>query len=166
MKLFVFGVCIALLSAAVLARDLSSIARKERERRRALAAQGRPSATFTNDDLDAYEDDRPPSSSVASAARAPGARPERDHAAERRYWRKERVRHDRELARLDLRIRKLEARLMEHRARHDSKIRALRDPSADFIEESLEALREEREELERRFQDRARREGALPGWLR
>ena len=164
MKLIVIIVCLALLSVAVLARDLSSIARKERARRQTIHSSGGHSRTFTNTDLDAY-----PGDGVAYAPTRTRNRtraPSRDLQKEESYWRQQTLRHERELARLDASIRRLEWRLSERQTRSRARGRLREDPSVSMIEESLESLREQREDMKMDFQERARKAGAFPGWLR
>lgn len=160
MKLIVLVVALALLTA-VAARDLSSVARKERTRRQAIdAARVR---TFTNADLDAYPE-RGASASAARRSPMPGRG--RDLAKEEAFWRREALRHARELARLDAGIRRLEWRLRDREAKRKSNGRGRDDPSVAMIEESLGSLREEREAMVMDFRERARKAGAFPGWLR
>jgi len=161
LKLTLLVVGLALVSAIVVARDLSSVARKERARRQAVDASG--VRTFTNEDLDAYperERSGPPST------RTRATDPPRDLAKEEAYWRRETVRHQRELARLDAGIRRLEWRLRDRERKWQSKGRLQEDPAVAMIEESLESLREQREAMVMEFRERARKAGAFPGWLR
>lgn len=162
-------VCIALVSVAVFARDLSAIARRERMRRQSVHSSGDSagSRTFTNEDLETYGETATPSSPEARPTpRRAAANNTRDLRKEESYWRKEKLRHDRELARLDASIRRLEWRLNERRLQSREKSRVREDPGVTLIEESLESLQEERERLDREFRDRARKAGAFPGWLR
>lgn len=164
MKLTVLIMCLAMVSAVVWARDLSSAARKERARRQAIHARGESAETFTNADLETYPgEDAPPSRRQRSSAYESS---ERDLAKEESFWRGETVRHNRELARIDANIRRLEWRLRERRVKMKSKGRLRDDPSLSLIEESLESLREERERVKIEFLERARKAGAFPGWLR
>lgn len=164
MKLIVFVVCLGLLSAALLARDLHSVARKERARRDAIRSTERSSRPLTNEDLEAYS--KPGASSKPARERTLSLSPRRDLAKEESFWRGEKLRHDRELARLDASIRKLEWRLRDHRLKRRLKGGLRDDPTTALIEESLESLREERRKIELQFRERARKAGAFPGWLR
>jgi hypothetical protein len=95
----------------------------------------------------------------------PSAR-ESNPAKEREFWEREARRHERELARLDAGIRRLEWRLREKQSRRPAGERFSKDPVVEVLEDSLETLREERKRIDERFRERARRAGALPGWLR
>jgi hypothetical protein len=166
MKVILFVLGVVLFSVLVYARDLDSLARRERARQKALAASGRANGLrFTDDDLDRYRRD-------GSEPRAPAALPrqsreqERDRVKERAFWEKERARHERELARLDASIRRLEWRLKERQGRRVQGERLDRDPAAELLSDSLESLREERKRLDDEFRERARKAGALPGWIR
>ena len=165
MKVLVLVVCIGCigaLSAAVLARDLERIAQKERARRDALPASERGRRSFTEANLESYAWQRRPAKLGARVAPPPS---QRDIAKEEAFWRQQKMHHDRELARLKARIRKLQSRLAERELvaqrkgwRHD-------DPTITLIKESLESLREERDKLDLEFRERARKAGAFPGWI-
>ena len=150
--------------------ELSEVAKNERSRRRELvfSREVQPTRSFDDTDLKAYH--RPMEETEAPAqSHGPGqarAIPPRDLLQERAFWAKERSRHDREVARLDAQIRRLERRLAEHRARRKPSERLRRDPSEEVMEESIDSLQEERERLNQAFHERARKAGALPGWLR
>ena len=167
MKIFLLALGFSLVSAIVLARDLASLARKERARRQALGANASASRPYTNSDLDTHDThdtrERKSDTRERSIVRLVSSR---DLKKEELFWRKKRSEHDRDLARLELRIRRLESRLREHRARNNRRKTVRDDPSETLIEESLDALVEERDELSRKFRDRARRAGAFPGWIR
>jgi hypothetical protein len=166
MKVILFVLGVVLFSVLVYARDLDSMARRERARQKALAESGRANALrFTDDDLDRYRSD-------GNESRESGHSPrqyrglERDRAKEREFWEKERLRHERELARLDASIRKLEWRLKERQGRKAHGERLDRDPAAELLSDSLEGLRAERKRLDGEFRERARKAGAFPGWIR
>jgi hypothetical protein len=91
---------------------------------------------------------------------------ERDLAKKRAVWTKEKVWHERELARVDACIRRLEWRLKDRDARRKPGERLAHDPAAEVLEANLESLREERKRVEQTFRERARKAGAFPGWLR
>jgi hypothetical protein len=144
----------------------------------------KPVPVYTNEDLDRVAPHRdetgvnsqpaapPPAERTAGRAapsrRSAGAAESRLGGEE--YWRREsdrlRLRLDRERSRID----SLRARI----AAHESQPRSLsRRPTASRPEAELEtwksqlaALEAQVRETEARFEDRARREGALPGWLR
>ena len=164
MKLTVLIVCLALLSVVVVARDLYSIARRERARRQTIQLSGERSRTFTDADLDAYAAHQKVETRTKRTTHPPTR--ERDFKKEESFWRREKARHERELARLDASIRRLEWRLRDRRMKSRSKSRLREDPAVTLIEESLESLREEREETVVDFRERARKARAFPGWLR
>ena len=165
MKLAVLVLCLALLSVyVVVARDLSSIARKERARRQTIHSAGERSETFTNADLDAYAAHERVAARTRNTTRPP--RTERDLRKEESFWRKEKASLDRESARLDASIRRLEWRLRDRQVKARLKGRRREDTAMALIEETLESLREEREEMEMDFRERARKASAFPGWLR
>ena len=164
MKLVVFLLCLTVASAAVYALDLPSLARRERARRSALA--GKPARTFGDDDLERYRRGRAPDSPSAAVSTPRPAAPPRDLTRERVYWRKEAHQHEREVAKLAANLRRLEWRLNEKRSRRRSRDWLTEDPAIGLLEDSIRSLTEERRRLEERFRDRARKEGALPGWLR
>lgn len=160
MKLTVLIVCLALLSVVVFARDLSSIARRERARRQTIREHA---TTFTNADLDAYAVHQNVETRTKKTHLPPIT--ERDLKKEERFWLKENARHERELARLDANIRRLEWRLRDRRVKtREGRLRE--DPAVTLIEENLESWREQREEMVVDFRERARKARAFPGWLR
>ena len=165
MKFLVLMVCLGFVSALVLARDLPTVARKERARR---AKIGKEAPVFTNADLERKAAERPAGRNEVESAspRRPSLRETRDLDKERAYWRRETLGHEKELARLDARIKKLEWRLREHRAKRRERGRLGDDPTTALLEESIESLREDRHRLVTRFYERARKAGAFPGWLR
>lgn len=164
MKLAVLILCLAFLSVVVVARDLSSVARKERARRQTIHASGERSATWTNVDLDAYTAHERVETRTKRTRRPPQT--ERDLKKEEAFWRKEKARYERERDRLDASIRRLEWRLRERQLKARLKGRRREDTAVALIEETLESLREDREEMELDFRQRARKASAFPGWLR
>jgi len=172
MKTVLFVALLCLLPLLLAASPLGELARKERARRAlaALARQGKNVRTYSDVDLQARAGGQ--SATVPVSSPAPSRTGEkRDRDAERLHWRKERDKLERELARLDAGIRRLESRLEAARARRRDRaeknwdVRA-RDLQEEMIGDSLAALRAEREREVDRFLERGRREGALPGWLR
>jgi hypothetical protein len=124
--------------------------------------------SFDDDDLERYR--RARSKETAQpvpppAAPTPAAAP-RDLTREKAHWRKEAEQHQREVARIEANRRRLEWRLNEKRSRRRSRNWITEDPAIPLLEDSIRALTEERQLLEERFRERARKEGALPGWLR
>jgi len=164
-KLVVFLLCLTVASAAVYALDLPSLARRERARRGTLA--GKPARAFDDDDLERYRRARAPETASAAPPTAPPpAAAPRDLTREKVHWRKESQRHEREVARVEASLRRLEWRLNEKRSRRRSRDWLTEDPAIGLLEDSIRALTEERQRLEERFRERARKEGALPGWIR
>jgi hypothetical protein len=70
------------------------------------------------------------------------------------------------VAKIDASLRRLEWRLNEKRSRRRNREWLTEDPAIGLLEDSIRSLNEERERLEERFRERARKEGAFPGWLR
>ena len=171
MKVLVLVICIGCvvyisalsLSAAVLARDLGRIAQKERARRDALPASERDKRSFTNAHLESYAWQRRPAKLGARVASPPS---QRDFAKEEAFWRQQKMLHDRELARSEARIRRLQSRLAERELAQRRKGWRQDDPTITLIKESLESLREERDKLDLQFRERSRKAGAFPGWNR
>lgn len=165
MKLVVLMLCLTVASAAVYALDLPSLARRERARRAALS--GKPARAFGDDDLERYRRGRSKDSlPAAPPATPPPAAAPHDLTREKVYWRKEAQQHQREVAKIEASLRRLQWRLNEKRSRRRSRDWLTEDPSIALLEDSIRSLTEERQRLEERFRERARKEGALPGWLR
>lgn len=166
MKLVVFLLCLTVASTAVYALDLPSLARRERARRSAHA--GKPARSFGDDDLERYRRRRAPDSVPATppAAPPPPVAAPRDLTREKVHWRKEAQQHEREVAKVEANLRRLEWRLNEKRSRRRSREWLTEDPTIGLLEDSIRTLTEERQRLEERFRERARKEGALPGWIR
>jgi hypothetical protein len=123
---------------------------------------------YTNEDLDRIKEKRGETGVASQAAAAQPApappRSERSHARGESYWRQEAERERRRLAPLQDRMLALERSLREKRAAPTPRS-GIRPPT-DGLEAQVEALRRRIREQQGRFEDRARREGALPGWLR
>ena len=167
MKIIFFLALICFLSAVLVAHDLTGTARKERARRQTVqeSRSAKKVRSFTNQDLGRYH--RPEAHHIP--VHPPKARkvgPQRNLAKERAYWVKEAEKHRRELARVDARIRRLEWRLAERQARRRPGERLRDDPAEKVLEQTLEAMNEEKKRIIEEFRERGRRAGALPGWLR
>ncbi len=171
MKLLVFVLCIACviyvgaLSAAVLARDLGRIAQQERARRDSLPMSERGAKSFTDAHLESYAWQRRPAKLGAREASPPSQR-DLDMAKAQAFWQRQKMDHDRELARIEARIRRLQSRLAQRESVARRKGWRRDDPTITLIQDSLESLREEREKLDLEFRERARKAGAFPGWIR
>lgn len=178
MKLILIAALLCLLPVAVLARDLVEAARTESRRRREVAGRSRIEVPiYTNADLERFRHGSQATGSPRGAGfhqaeqkrrprRSAAVRDSQSLTKARAFWQKERRRHERDLSRLDAQIRRLEWRLAERIAKKKNGERLARDPTLELIEESLEALGEERRRLEQEFLERGRKAGALPGWLR
>lgn len=166
MKLLVFLLCLTVASAAVYALDLPSLARRERVRRAAHA--GKPARSFDDGDLERYRRGRDPDPAPATPVAAPQPRlaAPRDLTREKVHWRKEAQQHEREVAKVEANLRRLEWRLNEKRSKRRSRDWLTEDPSIGLLEDSIRGLTEERNRIEERFRERARKDGALPGWIR
>lgn len=172
MKLAILILFLTVVSAgAILAKDLNALARRERARREALARDDLRTClgAFDDDDLERYRRRREPVDEKARVRVAPmgsGLAKARDLAKEKAFWGRELLKHERELARIDASIRRLELRILEREAKRRPGERLARDPASRLLRDSLESLREERRRIETRFRERARKAGAFPGWIR
>lgn len=145
---------------------LGSLANAQTEKPRAR--------TYTNEDLDRVHVDRAETGASSEVAEPPRTQATREH--ERRplrgeeYWRREAEREQRRLEPLRRRLADLERRLAEHRSKPQRGRKGSFDPppdaSIDQFQAQIQTLRARIRDEESRFEDRARREGALPGWLR
>jgi hypothetical protein len=159
MKRLVFAVAVLYASASLAsAQSLAEVAKKERERRKKVDAQGGQS--FTESDLRGGPRLPPPRASSASSGGAgePSAEEtetpteaEPDPAKTESYWR-ERV------AAVNKKIQDLEARLQSPELNFDRR----NAPRRQQAERDLEQAKSEKQALV----EEARRKGAPPGWLR
>ena len=172
MKITFLILLLCLIPGLLVAYDLSEVARKERARRQELYTPQRVQIrAFKDADLEVYHRLRgdSPESSQDSRGKRSNRRallPSRDLVEERAHWQKERTKHERERARIDASIRRLEWRLAERKAKKRPGERLRKDATEEVLEESLLSLREHRTRLIDSFHERARKAGALPGWLR
>ena len=172
MKMTFLILLLCLIPVLLMAFDLSEVAKKERARRAALAASRdarharheRQGRSFKDADLEVYH--RLRETSGWHRSRRHPIVPSRDLLKERAYWQKEKLKHERELARLNAGIRRLEWRLAERKARRKPGDRLREDATERVLEDSIQSLREETERFIEAFHERARKAGALPGWLR
>jgi len=125
--------------------------------------------TYTNEDLERMRPQRGETGATSEpvAGAINEARRDRDRPAARgeEFWRLEAERRQRKLEPLRRRLQDLEQRLAERRSRPPGRRDGV-DPVPDALLAQIRALRAGIREEESRFEDRARREGALPGWLR
>lgn len=132
------------------------------------AAEKRPAPVYTNDDLERVSPLRgqtgvqsAPSGGEPAPA-APASTPAPGRGEE--YWRREARRLRERLDPLRRKSDDLRARIEERRRRPG--VRPYTDPQVEADVRRLRTLEERARELESEFEDRARRERALPGWLR
>jgi len=138
----------------------------------------KPVPLYTNEDLERISPHRDetgvssrPETPAPVAAPAPRGRrgSEQGPAHAEAYWRREAEHmHDR-LQRARDRIQDLRARIAAREAQtssHSRRTASSADTQTDTWRRQLSAMEERVRETESRFEDRARREGALPGWLR
>lgn len=148
------------LSCLIVCLFLAALLAAEEKRREVPA--------YTNEDLlrvSPYRDQTGVASTpaVAPSAVEPGDPwPERQGRGEG-YWR-------REAERFEARLRPLRSRAAELRRKIEERsrkvARTLTDPLLLALQRSLEDVEAQIRDGESRFEERARREGALPGWLR
>ncbi len=145
---------------------LATLARAERARRLAIRTAERPAQVYTNADLVSHR------STSTSSPVSPGKKPRprrassRDLVAEERHWRKEKIAHERDLARIDARISRLRTRLSTSSLPGSRGLSPRDRAQRALLEEALDALLADRARLHSRFLERARKGGAFPGWLR
>lgn len=133
-----------------------------------------PAPAYTNDDLDRVSPRRgdtgvlstaPPALPAPASSEPPGER----HGEQ--YWRREAERLRDRLESLRERAAELRIHLEELERRPPSRSRGAQasrtgDAQKEAARARLEVLERRIREVEDAFLDRARREGALPGWLR
>jgi hypothetical protein len=133
----------------------------------ALDDDKKPVPLYTNEDLrrvSPYRDETGVSSKPA-AAPAPELASERGRVRGEEYWRREAERLRDRLWPLRERASELRFRI-EERRRQPPRRRGGVDAQIGTLERRLRVLEGRIREAESRFEDRARRERALPGWLR
>lgn len=140
----------------------------------AVASDEKPRVrTYTNEDLERVRPQRAETGATSEPAAAPRTETRRDREAPagrgEQFWRREAEHEQRKLEPLRRRLQDLEQRLAERRSRPPGRrgvAAAVPDAVPDALLAQIRALRDRIREEESRFDDRARREGALPGWLR
>lgn len=135
----------------------------------APAAAGEKPRVYTNEDLDRvapFRDQTGVSSepAVAPARAAVKERPERGAARDERYWRQQADRTADQVRRLREQAQALADRIDDRR--RQAPARPYSDPQVMALEQKRQALEARAREAELRLEERARRAGALPGWLR
>jgi hypothetical protein len=138
-------------------------------------AQKKPVPVYTNDDLDRIaprRDETGVNSTVAAPARPTTAAPregDEDRARSEAYWRREGERHRVRQQRARARIESLRGRIVSleaHSGPLSAEVRARRTAQVEGFRRQIDALDAQIREEEAQLADRARRAGALPGWLR
>jgi hypothetical protein len=131
------------------------------------AAQEKP-RVYTNEDLErvAPYRDQTGGTSPPSAARAePAARaPQKDAGRDERYWRQQAERTAEQVRKLREQAAALAERVEDRRRQPG--VPPYSDPQVVTLERKRQALEARAREAESRLEERARRAGALPGWLR
>lgn len=133
----------------------------------AFAAENKKAAPlYTNEDLARVSPLRDQTGAFSTPPAAPEAPPVRgrERAAGESYWRREAERLRQKLEPLRQNAEELRSRMEERERR--SGVRSATDPHLRAWDRRLRLLDQRIRDLEERFEDRARREGALPGWLR
>jgi hypothetical protein len=133
----------------------------------AIADDSKPAPLYTNDDLDRLRPLRGQTgvtSQPAAAVAPPGPEDPTPAGRGEAYWRREAERLQDRLVPLAERAARLRTRLAQLRERPAK--RGAGDAQARALQEELNQTEARMRLLEERLIDRARREGALPGWLR
>ena len=142
------------------------------------AEERRAAPVYTNEDLARLAPFRAQTGVASQPASRPNLGPPQPSPAGRgeAYWRREASQHLERVRALRARIEDLRRRIEEQRARRPAPRGRSQRSSASGrttsasavvgLERRLHALELELREREASFDDRARREGALPGWLR
>jgi hypothetical protein len=142
------------------------------------AAASAPSAgapLYTNEDLERVHPYRGQTGvlsvpavepSLATPAARHGARSRlSDEAAQEAYWRREATRHRQRMGRLERAANALR-RQIDQKRRQRSTGRGKGNAGSEALELRLAEKLAEIEEADSEFEERSRRAGALPGWLR
>ncbi len=140
----------------------------------ARAEEKKPVPLYTNEDLERvspYRDQTGVGSTVdVPSDPLPARAGDEGRARGEAYWRRQAESVRARLFKARERIEELRARIAEREAQPARRARRTPGPAADLQLESwrrqLSLLEARVREAEARFEDRARREGALPGWLR
>lgn len=146
------------------------------------AAEDKPAVrVYTNEDLDrirpfrdetgvasvpAFRPDERPGHSPGSDAAGPKGRGRSADLHSEAYWRAQAERVRERLRKLEDQAGELRRRIAAARPRSGPSGRRREAPDTSAWQARLAVLDTRRREIEGDFLDRARREGALPGWLR
>jgi hypothetical protein len=126
-----------------------------------------PVPLYTNEDLLRVRPFRAQTGATSTPAVPPDPRPPASGAGKERgerYWRGEAERLADRVRPLHARAADLKRRIEERRSKPG--VKSLSDPQIQGWERDLEQVARTVKELESRLEERARRAGALPGWLR
>jgi hypothetical protein len=130
----------------------------------------KPIPLYTNDDLKRVSPYRDQTGALSTPAVASSPEPAdppnagRPAARSEAYWRREAQRLRDRVRRLDDQMDGLRTRIDDRRRRPG--VRPFSDPQIEAWQRRLRVLEERKREEESLFEERARRAGALPGWLR
>jgi hypothetical protein len=105
-----------------------------------------------------------PAFSPASARSSPKRRSSGSRSGGEDYWRREADRLRRRLRPLLEQLQELRLKIEERRSTPG--VRPYTDPKTQSLERKAESLSRRIRDWQDRFEERARRKGALPGWLR
>ena len=127
-----------------------------------------PTPTYTNQDLQRMAPLRHQTGALSQPAVPPASaresKPSRSRGRDERYWRREADKLRRRLRPLEEQRLELQLKIEERRATPG--VRPYTDPKIEAWERKLESLTRRMRSWQSRLEDRARRAGALPGWLR
>ena len=145
----------------------------------AAAESPAPTPTYTNEDLERVHprreqtgvESQAASATPAEAAPRPAPRGKDRRLApiegrEEAYWRREAQRHRHALAKLERRAATLREKIEQVEQQRGQIFRRRAVPSSDSARRQLAEVMAQIAELGSEFEERARRAGALPGWLR
>jgi len=133
-----------------------------------LAAAAEKPRVYTNDDLERVAPFRDQTGVDSKPAHRPGAAGARAsqkvEGRDERYWREQADRTAEQVRRLREQAEALGERIAERRRQPG--VMPYSDPHVVAMEQKRQTLEARAREAESRLEERARRAGALPGWLR
>lgn len=107
-------------------------------------------------------EERPPARRAVRHSRAEST----DSAAQETYWRREAARHRKRQAALVAKLDAIRRQIAQEQRRRPHPLRTRDDSLVERLEERFAGVERLRREEDDEFEERARRAGALPGWLR
>jgi hypothetical protein len=134
---------------------------------RAETPRKKPVPVYTNDDLDRVSPLRDQTGGTSEPAVRPAPAPKETRPSSGRgeeYWRREAERVRDRVEPLRARARALRQRVEDRRRKPG--VRPYSDSQIETWQREAQEVEARIRELEDRFEERSRREGALPGWLR